>query len=320
MINLFEINNYKIDTSRFSNLLHDKVVREFEKNFAEYVGAKHACSANSASSLIQLSNIKCPSIFEIPSIIPVVVPNAIIRSTEPRAYREAPYFLVRDDIEWVGGSYTICNCKSRGMKVIDSAQKVERNQFKNEANPRDWMLFSFYPTKPVGGCDGGMIVSDDEEVIDWFRLATLNGTSHSQNNWERDLHFAGWKMHINSIQAYIANENLKKLDEKYERLKEIRDIYNESFSCDNTSNHLYRINVNNNDTFIRAMDKLGITCGIHYRGIHSSDKYSRHFFKEVALPLSDAEQKTTASIPFHEKLHDNDIEFILKHVNKFRDI
>ena len=65
MINLFEINNYKIDTSRFSNLLHDKVVREFEKNFAEYVGAKHACSANSASSLIQLSNIKCPSIFEI---------------------------------------------------------------------------------------------------------------------------------------------------------------------------------------------------------------------------------------------------------------
>ena len=127
MINLFEINNYKIDTSRFSNLLHDKVVREFEKNFAEYVGAKHACSANSASSLIQLSNIKCPSIFEIPSIIPVVVPNAIIRSTEPRAYREAPYFLVRDDIEWVGVSYTICNCKSGGMKVIDSAQKVERN-------------------------------------------------------------------------------------------------------------------------------------------------------------------------------------------------
>lgn len=320
MINLFEINNYKIDTAKFSNLLHDKIVREFEQNFAEYVGAKYACSANSASSLISLSNIKCPSIFEMPSIIPTVVPNAVIRSTEPRAYRESPYFLVRDNVEWVGGSYMLCNSRSTGIKVIDSAQKVERNQFKDEANPKDWMIFSFYPTKPVGGCDGGMIVSDDKEAIDWFSLATLNGTSPSQNNWERKVHFAGWKMHMNSIQAYIANENLKKLDEKYERLKKIRDIYNEYFSYNNTSNHLYRINVNNNEVFIRAMEKLGITCGIHYRGIHHNDKYSRHFFNEISTPLSDAEQTTTVSIPFHEKLHDNDIEYILKNVNEFRDI
>ena len=321
MINLFELETYKIDTANFSNLLHDKVVTEFEENFAEYVGAKYACSANSASSLIYLSNIKCPGIFEIPSIIPTVVPNAIIRSTEPRAHREAPYFRVRDDIDWVGGSYTICNSKSLGIKIIDSAQKVERDQFKTEANPKDWMLFSFYPTKPVGGCDGGMIVSDDKDAIDWFRLATLNGTSSSKNNWERSIHFSGWKMHINSIQAYIANENLKKLDRKYEKLKKIRDIYNKSLSCKNDSNHLYRVKVENNQTFIRAMQKLGITCGIHYNAIHLNKLYSKHLFNnQEKLPLSTKEQKTTASIPFHENLGDDNLQYIIEKVNEFKDI
>ena len=58
MIKLFHINNYDINTSRFSNLLHDDVVNEFEQNFADYVGAKYACSANSASSLLFLSLLK----------------------------------------------------------------------------------------------------------------------------------------------------------------------------------------------------------------------------------------------------------------------
>ena len=40
MIQLFNVNNHIIDTSKFSNLLHDEVVTEFEKTIANYVGAK----------------------------------------------------------------------------------------------------------------------------------------------------------------------------------------------------------------------------------------------------------------------------------------
>ena len=42
MIQLFNINKHNIDTSEFSNLLHDKCVQEFEKKIAQYVGAKYA--------------------------------------------------------------------------------------------------------------------------------------------------------------------------------------------------------------------------------------------------------------------------------------
>ena len=55
MIQLFKVNNHKIDTSNFNNLLHDGIVERFEETIADYVGAKYACSINSATNAIFLS-------------------------------------------------------------------------------------------------------------------------------------------------------------------------------------------------------------------------------------------------------------------------
>ena len=35
MIQLFNVNNHKIDTSKFSNLLHDGIVEKFEKKLGK---------------------------------------------------------------------------------------------------------------------------------------------------------------------------------------------------------------------------------------------------------------------------------------------
>ena len=80
MIKLFNINHHTIDTSEFSNLLHDDIVVEFEKKIAEYVGSKYACSINSATNAIFLSLLNKNVIVDLPSMIPPVVANAIITS------------------------------------------------------------------------------------------------------------------------------------------------------------------------------------------------------------------------------------------------
>ena len=54
MIKLFNPENFNIDTAKFSNLLHGEIVNEFENSFANYVGAKYACSVNSATNAIFL--------------------------------------------------------------------------------------------------------------------------------------------------------------------------------------------------------------------------------------------------------------------------
>tara|TARA_Y100000310_G_scaffold335653_1_gene418205 strand:+ start:32 stop:1009 length:978 start_codon:yes stop_codon:yes gene_type:complete len=317
MIPLFNINDYTVDTSSFSHALHGSVVEDLEKTIADYVGAKYACSVSSATNAIFLSfvdknpfveMIPCRTV-SIPSMIPPVVLNAVINS----GY-EVEFV---DNTEWVGDSYILHDFGS--YKIIDSAQKIVEDQFKQEANPDDLMFFSFYPTKPVGGLDGGMIVSDDSEKIQWFREAVMNGMSSELNNWERKIKFAGWKMYMNSFQAHVALQNFHKLEEKKKRLKEVREYYNEELELNNTSEHLYRINVSDRDSVMSKLRGLGISCGIHYSAMHLHPTYNGlglldlapdvrvEYPEDLGLTKTERATRTTLSIPYHEKLTDDEV-------------
>ena len=299
MIQLFNIPNYVIDTSKFSHYLHGSIVEEFENNFLEYVGAKYACSVNSATNAIFLMLLDKNTTVDVPSLIPPVVLNAIATSGNKINFV--------DDIEWIGGSYTLHEFDD--YKIIDSAQRVDRNQFANEANDNDLMFFSFYPTKPVGSSDGGIIVSNDKTKIDYLRTLSFNGMSFSTNNWERKVMMPGYKFYMNSIQAYIANENLKLLEAKKNKLAMIRNFYNDMLGYNNTSDHLYRINIKDRNKFLTLMKDAGIVCGIHYEAQHSNTAYTN---LEFSCPYSDIESTTTVSIPFHEALTNDNMQYILK--------
>ena len=302
MINLMHVNDYIIDTSKFRPLLHDKIVDEFEQNIADFVGAKYACSFHSATMAIFLALVeKSRETITIPSIIPPVVANAILCSGHGLNYR--------DDVNWVGNSYILHQFEDH--KIIDSAQQLTENQFKEQANDKDLMIFSFYPTKPVGSSDGGLIVSNDKEKIDRLRILSRNGMSLEKNSWERNILLPGWKMYMNSIQAYIANENFKKLESKTKRYNEIREEYNSAFDKNNTSLHLYRLNVEDNDSFVLDMKEKRIQCGIHYKAIHLMGAYSR---PGLDLPKSEQESRTTISIPYHEMLTDEQVETVIKEI------
>jgi len=300
MINLFHLNNYSINTADFKHILHDPIVIELEQKFAEYVGAKYACSICSATNAIFLILLNKNTTIDIPSIIPPVVLNATMNGGNKINFV--------DNVDWVGDSYVLHRFDD--YKVIDSAQKVEKDQFKKEANPEDLMFFSFYPTKPVGGIDGGMIVSDDYDKIAYYKEAVLNGMSYADNNWERKIKFPGWKMYLNSFQATVVSENLKKLPAKMQRLQEVREMYNEALGYNNTSSHLYRIVTKDNKSKMQELREKGITTGIHYDAAHLNPVYNNG--QKFACPLSEAVATTTLSIPFNEALTNKQIKYIIE--------
>jgi dTDP-4-amino-4,6-dideoxygalactose transaminase len=301
MIPLFNINNYTIDTNIFSNLLHDKIVDEFENKIAEYVGAKYAVSFNSATNAIFLVLQNKKEKIKIPSILPPVVVNSIINSGND--------YIFYDDVDWVGNSYILHDFED--YKIVDSAQKIEKNQFKNECNDMDLMLFSFYPTKPIGSCDGGIIVSNDLNKIIKLKEYALNGMSYADNNWERKINFPGYKMYMNSLQAYIAMKNFEKYEEKLEKLNFIRNYYNKKLNINNTSNHLYRIHVDNRDNCIKYLNDKKIISGIHYHALHLNSVYKKD---NLVLKKSEYEHCHTLSIPFNEKLTINEIDYIIEKI------
>ena len=303
MIQLFNVNNHTIDTSEFSNLLHDKIVTDFEKEFASYVGAKYACSVNSATNAIFLCMLNKDVIVKIPSMIPPVVANAIITSGNKVEFY--------DDTDWVGHSYVLHTFKD--YKIVDSAQKLEPNQFMKECNPNDLMIFSHYPTKPLGGADGGMVVTDDYKKHKWMKEAVLNGMTYADNNWERGISFPGYKFYMSSIQAKIIMDNFKNFDKKMRSLGNLVDIYNKEFGYENTSKHLYRIEVLDNEKFIENMKRDGIICGIHYPALHQNPIYGN---KTIKLSKSEKSQRRTVSLPMNEKLSFNETEYIIDKVRE----
>jgi dTDP-4-amino-4,6-dideoxygalactose transaminase len=299
MIPLFNIRSNIIDTSKFSNLLHDEVVLRFEKVIAEFVGAKYACGVNSATSAIFLSLLNKNTTVTIPSVIPPVVANAVLTSGNNLSFS--------DNIRWVGDSYILH--KFEDYKIIDSAQRLEKNQFKIECDPQDLMIFSFYPTKPLGGSDGGMIVTDDYEKYKWFKEATLNGMTYADDNWERKISFPGYKMYMSAIQAAILIDNFKHYDDKMGRIKELVATYNQELGYNNTSGHLYRIDVGSNKDFIQRMKSAGISCGIHYAPLHLNPVYNKG--RPFACHDSEKIRDTTVSLPMNETLTPTQIQQII---------
>ena len=305
MIQLFNINTHKIDTSEFSNLLHDDVVIKFERIIAQYVGAKYACSVNSATNAIFLSLLNKNVTVDLPSMIPPVVANAIITSGNKINFI--------DDVDWIGHSYILHQFDD--YKVVDSAQKLEKNQFQRECNSQDLMIFSFYPTKPLGGLDGGMVVTDDYEKYKWFKEAVLNGTSYAENNWERGISFPGYKMYMNSIQAKVLMNNFVNFEKKMMVLGNLVNTYNKELGYRNSSKHLYRIEVLDNKKFLEKMNKAGIICGIHYPALHLNSIYNDGSSK--GCDKSKKVERRTVSLPMNEKLSFYELEYVIDKVKEY---
>lgn len=300
MIPLFNIPNYVINTDQFTNLLHDKIVDQFTEEFCAYVGAKYGCALNSASSAIFLLAKYKRLTFDVPTMIPPVVLNAI--------YNGGAGYTFIDDPDWIGSSYLLYN---DDFRIIDSAQEVKPIQLYG----KDIAIYSFYPTKPVGGCDGGMVVSNNKEIIDWLKMLVYDGRAMG-NSWEEPHKVVGWKMYMNSIQAYIAKQNLAHLDEKKDTLKRLRFVYNSAFGLANTSDHLYTIHVKNNTKFINQMKAEGMICGIHYKCTHDLPMYScQAGIQDV--PKSILAEQQIVSIPFHEALTSSEIDIVIQKVKQY---
>lgn len=303
MIKLFELSKGSYNLEDYNHVLHGDIVTQFEEEFAKYVGCEYACVVDSCTNAIFLTvtyGVDRNIAINIPSMIPPVVVNAVYHSNHKIRYT--------DDINWVGGSYNLYT--STKGSIIDSAHRVDRDQYKNEHKcDKDIMLFSFYPTKVVHGIDGGMICTNSKEIYDYYKCLTTNGMSEGHNSWTQSNLMHGWKMYMSSIQAHVALKSLRTLDDRKEMLSVIRDVYNEELGYNSTSDHLYRIYVDDNSRFIAHMREHDIVCGIHYKS---------QCREEDVTPLSIENEAHVVSIPFHSEMDHEDMSVVLSTMESYK--
>lgn len=152
-----------------------EVVSEFEKQVAEYAGARYGVSVNSCTNAIFLSCLYRK--LTRPDITGTVVMPKHTYVGVAYSVKNAGYKILFEDIEWTG-AYDLYP-----LNVIDSARRFYRGMF-GDVTPYSLYCLSFHETKllPIG--DGGMILTDSKQAHDALRQMRFDGRTPGLSVWD----------------------------------------------------------------------------------------------------------------------------------------
>lgn len=164
-------------------------VTHFENEVANYCGSKYAVACDSNSNAIRLVlhylEITNQDI-TIPAKTYVSVPNQIILSGN------RPRF---EKIEW-DGMYELGN-----TAVIDAATALYKGMYEKYLD--SYMILSFHFKKILNIGQGGMILTNDSEFVEWARPMIYDGRHKDRMYDDDEFECVGWHM-------YMAPEEAKK--------------------------------------------------------------------------------------------------------------
>jgi dTDP-3-amino-2,3,6-trideoxy-4-keto-D-glucose/dTDP-3-amino-3,4,6-trideoxy-alpha-D-glucose/dTDP-2,6-dideoxy-D-kanosamine transaminase len=318
-------------------------VRGFEEAFSSYCGVKHGVGVDNATNglflalkalgvgqgdeVITVSNTAVPTVCAIVSAgaTPVFVdidPMTYLMDTSrleaavtPRTKCILPVHLFGQCVN-MDGVCAVANKHS--LKVLeDCAQAHGASQKGRKAGSMsDLAVFSFYPTKPLGGYgDGGMIVTDSEELNAKLRRLRFYGMEtayyaeeHGYNARLDELHAEILLRKLTHLNQYIANR--RALAERYYQILRNTSLTLPLVPSDNY--HVFYIFVGRHkdrDRIISELKERDILVNISYPWpIHTMRGYSYLGYKAGDFPETERAAKEIFSLPMYPKLsyHDQD--------------
>lgn len=330
-----------------SSFIGGRVLDDFEKELASFVGVKHAigCSSGTSSLLLALLalDIKRDDEIIVPSFTFVATAEMVSLLGAKPIFADISLEDYNINVDTVKNLITdktkaiiavsifgqipdliaLKNfCKSKGLYLIeDGAQSfgAKQNDFKS-CSMADISCTSFFPSKPLGAYgDAGAVFTDNDEYAKKIRIY-LN---HGQN--ERYKHeLIGFNGRLDSIQAAVLRVKLKHLEKELVRREELAKAYNEGLKDKNlilpkvkegfTSVWAqYSIRVKNRDAIVKRLDELGIPSAIHYPlGLHLQKAYAYLSYKKGSLPNTELVSEEILSLPMSAFLKDEEQEKVIR--------
>ena len=338
-----EMEEAAVNALRNESFVNGESVSKFEEEFARYIGTKYAVSVNSGNSALQLSLMALDIDGNIQKV--ATPTNSFIASANCIRMTNAQPILT--DINARDGGIDVnsitekvnaiipvhiygnpCDFDSvktfaeeQKIPIIEDACQAHGAIYKNKkvGSLSDVGCFSFYPTKnmTVGG-DGGMSTTNNEEIANKIRSIRDNGRK-TKNEFDK----LGFTMRLNTINAAIGRIQLKHLDEKNSRRREIVSIYKENLMEDcilpenengKSVYHQIVIRHENRDKIREELTNNDIGSAIYYeKPIHLQPLYLEYDYK---LPNSEKFAKEILSLPSYPSLTNDQLLEICEHVNK----
>jgi dTDP-3-amino-3,4,6-trideoxy-alpha-D-glucose transaminase len=210
--------------------------------------------------------------------------------------------------------------RDRGVPVVeDCAQAHGAEVAGRKAGAMGTMgCFSFYPTKNLGALgDGGMVVTDDEQLAGRLRLLRQYGQASRYEHVAR-----GVNSRLDEIQAAVLRLKLPRLAEWNERRGAIAGLYARALADTGVEPlivdaarrhvfHLYVVRTAHRSRFQDALAEEGVATLIHYpRAIHQHTPYAALADGPTELTVSERLAQQVVSLPLHPHMTDAEVDFV----------
>ncbi|CAM3293615.1 UDP-4-amino-4-deoxy-L-arabinose aminotransferase [Klebsiella quasipneumoniae] len=262
-------------------------------------------------------------------ITPEAVAAAITSRTKaiiPVHYAGAPADI--DAIRAVG--------ERHGIPVIEDAAHAAGTHYKGcHVGWQGTAIFSFHAIKNMTCAEGGLVVTDDDELASRIRSLKFHGLG--VDAYDRQTHgrapqaeviAPGFKYNLADINAALALVQLEKLPHANQRRSEIaqrylRELADTPFTPltvpawdHQHAWHLFIIRVDeaacgiSRDALMEKLKAMGIGTGLHFRAAHTQ-KYYRERFPEVSLPNTEWNSARICSLPLFPDMTDDDVTRVI---------
>jgi dTDP-4-amino-4,6-dideoxygalactose transaminase len=220
------------------------------------------------------------------------------------------------------------------VKVVVDASEALGSTYEGEkvgSVYADITCFDFSPHLKKNLCSGGMLVSDDEEIINRAKLLANHGIKRNENALEYiyDVVDIGNDYTLSQLDAAYLRAGIAKYDLHVKRQQEIASIYNEKLQgvahvevphieSKEFSYNLYMIKIDKNrDSFALDMKKEGVATGLHYTPLHLLGYYkSKYELRVNDFPNALRYYQQVLSLPIYPSMSDAEVEYVCEVVKK----
>ncbi|WP_298624459.1 UDP-4-amino-4,6-dideoxy-N-acetyl-beta-L-altrosamine transaminase [uncultured Zoogloea sp.] len=360
-----------IGVLRSVNLTQGPSILQFEQSVLEHTGAKHAVAVNSATSAL---HIACLALDLGPGDWLWTTPNTFVASAncalyccaqvdfvdiDPRTYNLCPHKLEEKLVaaEQAGKLPKIvvpvhltgqpCDMaaihalgQKYGFKIIEDASHAIGGKYKGEpiGNGRysDITVFSFHPVKIITTAEGGMALTNSDELATRLGLLRSHGitrdptlmTQAMDGPWYYQQVALGYNYRMTDMQAALGVSQMTRLTQYVVRRHEIADRYSrllaglpltlpwqhpDSYSA----YHLYVIRLQLEEIgashlqVFEALRAKDIMVNLHYIPVHTQPYYQKMGFKLGDFPESEQYYREAISIPMHPTLTEAEQERVV---------
>ncbi|MBI5139842.1 MAG: UDP-4-amino-4,6-dideoxy-N-acetyl-beta-L-altrosamine transaminase [Candidatus Vogelbacteria bacterium] len=248
-----------------SNLTQGPIVAEFEKQVAQYCGAKYAIAVNSGTSALHIAclaagisvgdevvtspitfvaSANCvlycggrPVFADVDPATINIDPSEIEKKISPKTKAIIPVHFTGNpcDLESI---YNLA--KKHNLTVIEDAAHALGAEYQGEkigaCQYSDMAILSFHPVKHITTGEGGMVLTNNEALREKLIFFRSHGITRDpkymkkQNeDWYYEMHYLGHNYRLTDIQSALGISQLQKIDKFVARRREIAQVYNRAF-------------------------------------------------------------------------------------------